>query len=156
VLRWQMAEIHYTDIEPILKIDQDSFRLPWSHILFENELLQQQSCNWVVRSTEPQNGTPIIGYAVLRLITNELHIFRIAVTPTWRRQGIASWVIKQCFSKGLEVGAKSVYLEVRPSNIPAVKLYYKLGFETIATWPNYYTDTKEDALVMKKYLKEDV
>ena len=151
-----MAEMHHTDIEPILKIDQDSFRLPWSHISFENELSRHQSCNWVVKSTEPQNGTPIIGFAVLRLIINELHIFRIAVTPTWRRQGIASWVIKQCFSKGLEVGAKSVCLEVRPSNIPAVKLYYELGFETIATWPNYYTDTKEDALVMKKYLKEDV
>lgn len=151
-----MAEIHPTDIEPILKIDQDSFRWPWDHISFGNELLQRQSCNWVVRSTEPQSGTPIIGYAVLRLINVDLHVFRIAVTPTWRRQGIASWVLKQCFSKGLEKGAKSVYLEVRPSNIPAVKLYHKLGFETVATRPNYYTDTEEDALVMIKYLKEDV
>ena len=151
-----MAEIRHIDIEQILKIDQVSFRLPWGHISFENELLQHPSYNWVVRSTESQSGTPIIGYAVLRLIIDELHIFRIAVTPNWRRQGIASWMLKQCFSKGLEAGAKSVYLGVRPSNIPAVKLYYKLGFETIATWPNYYTDTKEDALVMIKYLKEDV
>lgn len=151
-----MAEIHCTDIESILKIEQNSFRWPWSHSSFENELLQLQSCNYVVKSKEPQSETPIIAYVFLRLIIDELHIFRIAVTPTWRRQGIASWMLEECFRKGLEKGAKSVYLEVRPSNIPAVKLYHKLGFETVATRPNYYTDTKEDALVMRKYLKEDV
>lgn len=156
MLRWNMAEIHRTDIEPILKIEQNSFRWPWSHISFENELLQLQSCNYVVRSNEPQIETSIIAYVFLRLIIDELHIFRIAVAPTWRRQGIASWMLEECFRKGLEKGAKSIYLEVRPSNIPAVKLYRKLGFETVATRPNYYTDTKEDALVMRKYLKEDV
>jgi RimJ/RimL family protein N-acetyltransferase len=51
---------------------------------------------------------------------------------------------------GAQQGASSVYLEVRLSNISAIKLYEKLGFREIGRRSNYYPDSKEDALVMMK------
>jgi ribosomal-protein-alanine N-acetyltransferase len=56
----------------------------------------------------------------------------------------------------VEQGAKSAHLEVRPSNITAIELYQKLGFERVGRRPKYYTDSKEDALLMMKILKEDL
>jgi ribosomal-protein-alanine N-acetyltransferase len=57
---------------------------------------------------------------------------------------------------GTRQGANSVFLEVRPSNITAVELYEKLGFREIGRRPKYYTDSKEDALVMMKVLAKPV
>ena len=54
------------------------------------------------------------------------------------------------FNKGTQQGANSVYLAVRPSNIPAVELYEELGFKEIGRRPKYYTNSKEDALMMMK------
>jgi ribosomal-protein-alanine N-acetyltransferase len=81
-----------------------------------------------------------------------MHILKVAVTPALRGQGIASWLLERCFKLSVEHGARSAHLEVRPSNRPAVGLYRKLGFEVIGKRPKYYSDTKEDALLMMKIL----
>jgi ribosomal-protein-alanine N-acetyltransferase len=64
--------------------------------------------------------------------------------------------LKKCFTTGLKQGATSAFLEVRPSNASAMALYSKKGFRLIGRRPKYYTDTREDALVLMKNLKEDV
>ena len=144
------------DLEAILEIEQNSFRWPWSRISFKSELQRQNAFNYVVKTNNDATHPQVVAYVILRLIVDELHILKIAVTPPWRGQGIATWLLNQCFKRGAKRGAKSIYLEVRTSNIPAVGLYQKLGFKVITKRPRYYTDTKEDALVMMKNLKEDV
>ena len=150
---WRIATINRTiDLEPILAIEQLSFQWPWGRISFEGELSCQNACSYVVKSAKADKEEQIVAYAFLRRVADELHILKIAVTPARRGHGIATWFLNRCFTMGARQGANSVYLEVRPSNIPAVELYEKLGFKKIGRRPNYYTDSKEDALVMVKDL----
>ena len=85
-----------------------------------------------------------------------MYILKIAVTPKKQRQGIASWLLRKSFGLAAEKDTQLVFLDVRPSNVPAIKLYKKLGFQTVGIRPNYYSETKEDALVMRKRLKEEI
>ena len=106
----------------------------------------------MVKSARADQEAQIVAYAFLRRVANELNLLKIAVTPNQRGHGIATWFLNHCFSMGAQQGANSVYLEVRVSNIPAINLYEKLGFREIGRRPNYYPDSKEDALVMMKDL----
>jgi len=144
------------ELGPILAIEQRSFRWPWGRLSFEGELACRNACNLTVKSSDNGADEQIIAYAFLRLAADELHILKIAVTPAWRRRGIATRLTKRCLKTGAEQGAISAHLEVRPSNTPAVGLYQKLGFEVIGRRHNYYRDSQEDALVMMKNLKEEL
>ena len=138
------------DLDPILAIEQLSFQWPWSRRSFEGELSCQNAFSYVVKSARADKGEQIVAYAFLRRVLDELHVLKIAVTPAQRGRGIANWFLNQCFTMGAQQGANSVYLEVRLSNITAIKLYEKLGFREIGRQSNYYPDSKEDALVMMK------
>ena len=152
----QLASINEFDLEPILSIEQHSFQWPWGRISFEGELSCQNASNLVVKSAEGKTRGQIIAYAFLRLTGDKLHVLKIAVAPAWRKLGIATWLLQRCFAIGLNQGATAAHLEVRPSNVAAVNLYRKLGFEFIGRRPKYYQDSKEDALLMFKNLKEDI
>ena len=122
------------DLDPILAIEQLSFQWPWSRRFFEGELACPSAFSYVVKSAQ----------------TDKLHLLKVAVTPTQRGRGIANWFLNHCFTMGAQQGANSVYLEVRLSNITAIKLYEKLGFREIGRRFNYYPDSNEDAVVMMK------
>ena len=149
---WQLAHIDHADLEPILAIEKNSFQWPWGRLSFEGELDSHTACNCAVKSAGGQTDGPIVAYAFWRLVADEMHILKVAVTPALRGRGIASWLLERCFDLCVEHGARSAHLEVRPSNRPAVELYRKLGFEVVGKRPKYYADTKEDALLMMKAL----
>jgi len=153
---WQLVSLNHADLEPILAIEQNSFQRPWDRLSLELALRCHNACNYAVKPTEGRACGPFIAYAFLRLLGDEVHLQKVAVTPAWRGQGVATWLLEQCFSLSVEQGARSAHLEVRPSNIPAVELYRKLGFELVGKRPGYYSDSKEDALLMIKILKEDL
>lgn len=154
--RWQLASVNPVDINPIMEIEQHSFAWPWNRISFLGELTSRHAYSYTVKYIDGTQAERVIAYIFFRLIEEELHILKIAVTPNWRSSGVASWLLKKCFSVGLELGATSAFLEVRPSNKPAIGLYRKKGFRIIGRRPNYYADTREDALVLMKNLKEDI
>jgi len=149
---WQLADISHADLEPILAIERRSFQWPWGRPYFEGKLISHNARNYVVKEAEGQPCEPILAYAFLRMVVDEVHVLKIAVTPARRKQGIASWLMGRCFDLSAAQGARSAHLEVRPSNIPAVELYQKLGFERVGRRLKYYTDSKEDALLMIKIL----
>ena len=153
---WQLVSLNHADLEPILAIEQNSFQRPWGRLYLEFALRCHNARNYAVKPTEGKSCGPFIAYAFLRLLGDEVHLQKVAVTPAWRGQGVASWLLEQCFTLSVEQGARSAHLEVRPSNIPAVELYLKHGFELVGKRPKYYTDSKEDALLMMKILKEDL
>ena len=150
--RWQLAQINHADLEPILSIEQNSFKWPWGRLSFEVELHDHNARNYAVKSAGSQTADRVVAYAFWRQVVDEIHVLKVAVTPAQRGQGIASWLLERCFSLSVEQGARSAHLEVRPSNNPAVELYQKLGFELVGRRPKYYSDTKEDALLMMKVL----
>jgi len=157
VSSWQLGTIRRADeLEPVLVIEQRSFRWPWGRLSFEGELSCPNACNYIVKSGTNGTGGQVTAYAFFRRAADELHLLKIAVSPAWRRHGIASRLLKRCFELSAKQGATSVHLEVRPSNTPAIELYLNLGFEVIGRRHKYYAETKEDAVLMIKNLKEEL
>ena len=90
---WQLAHISHADLEPILAIERRSFQWPWGRPYFEGKLISHNARNYVVKEAEGQPCEPILAYAFLRMVVDEVHVLKIAVTPARRKQGIASWLM---------------------------------------------------------------
>ena len=148
---WSIVTLDESHIDGIIAIEKTSFQQPWQRISFLNELSCRDALDVVV--LDP-HGRQILAYACLRLTLDETHLLKIAVAPRWRRRGIATWLLDFCFGLARHRDARKVYLEVRRSNVSAIDLYDKAGFQIIGTRPKYYTDTGEDALIMMKSLEE--
>jgi len=146
------------DIEQILDIEADSFLQPWNRNMFLDELSSDNGQGYVVREDSAINSKSPVAFIVFRLIADEMHIFKIAVAEKWRRQKVASWLLKKSFDIAVENHVSKILLEVRYSNNPAIILYNRLGFQIVGRRPYYYSVpsyrlTGEDALVMMKKIK---
>lgn len=144
------------DIDQILAIEEHAFERPWSRTSFLEELSRQDAFHYVVKSHSSCDHGQLIAYIFFRLIADEIHLLKIAVAPNWRRRGVAFEILEKCFLLASGKGAAVAFLEVRTSNISAISLYQKLGFQTVGKRPNYYSGAREDALVMMKNLKEEL
>ena len=97
----------------------------------------------------------VTAYLCGRIVGDEIYILKLAVSEKWRGCGIGSKLLKESLRRALEKNTLSAVLDVRLSNHPAIELYKKHGFQAIGIRPGYYIDTGEDALMMRKNLKED-
>ena len=153
---WRLDVITPQDLDRILTIDRLAFEHPWNRNLFLEELSCDNAFSYAVRCAQTDQSPAIIAYAFWRMMVTELHILRIAVAPDFRCRGVATWLLQQGFKFVKQQKFDSAYIEVRPSNKAAIALYRKLGFSIIGTRPNYYPESGEDALVMRKQLKESI
>jgi len=132
------------DIDQVLEIEKESFKTPWSREAFVLELEKNQLARYIVAEKEGK----VIGYGGLWLILDEAHITNIAVSSQYRGQGIGKLIMEGLIEICEEKGINNMTLEVRKSNIVAQSLYKKYGFVNCGVRPGYYTDTKEDAIIM--------
>ena len=151
---WHLEAITPRDLDKILTIDRTAFKRPWQRKLFLVELDCDNACGYVVRTQPVDQHSEIIAYVFLRLLVAEMHILRIAVAREYQNRGVAAWLLQRCFRLAREKKVYSVFIEVRPTNQPAIALYRKSGFWLLGKKPGYYPETGEDALVMAKHLKE--
>ncbi len=128
----------------IFLIERESFPTPWSAISFYCEQQKPYAKLWVV---EDPNGK-IVGYICFWIIKEEVHLANIAVSPKYRRQGIASFMLRIMIRCARRRGAKRIFLEVRRTNRAAITLYQRFGFKIDGMRKGYYSDTKEDAILM--------
>lgn len=98
----------------------------------------------------------IAGYIVARESAGELHINNVAVRDQYRRRRIGSALLARIVETAKRLGVKVAFLEVRSGNHAAQALYEKHGFKAIARRPDYYSDPREDAVVMSLVLGEQV
>ena len=136
-----------SDLEEILSIEKISFTSPWSRCAFENEMRATYAYPLVM--TESQSPS-IIGYLCFWLVRDECQILNLAIHPSYRRRGIASQLIHHLLKFCEHKKITHCYLEVRASNQLAISLYHKCGFKNFGIRKNYYPDTGEDALIMKR------
>ena len=133
------------DLEQVLRMEWLSFSSPWSRSIFLHELhVNPMAMSWVLEREES-----LLGYAAVWIRGEELKINNLVVDPTHRRSGLADRLLTALLSEALKRGCKRVVLEVRPSNLPARKLYEKHGFAVTGRVANYYRQEGEDALVME-------
>ena len=96
----------------------------------------------------------IAGYIVARESAGELHINNVAVRDQYRRRGVGSALLGRIMDTAKRLKVKVAFLEVRSGNRAAQALYEKIGFQAIARRPDYYSDPREDAVVMGLTLGE--
>jgi ribosomal-protein-alanine N-acetyltransferase len=136
------------DLDGVVAIERDSFSMPWSRGAFLYELEQNRVARcWVTRL-----AGVLVGYLCLWEIADEIHVTNIAVARRHRRRGIARHLLTEILDDARRRGVRSVFLEVRPTNVEARGLYEALGFHVVGRRRGYYYDTGEDALVMEAEL----
>jgi [ribosomal protein S18]-alanine N-acetyltransferase len=143
----RIGEYEEGDIDEIIRIERDSYPTPWSENLFRCEMTSPISRLLVGRMTQEKPGR-VVGYIVYWRVDDEIHLHNIAVRRDMRRKGIASRLLEGAIRCAKREGGRWITLEVRRSNVPAQKMYEKFGFSVHGVRPGYYTDTKEDALIM--------
>ncbi len=139
-----MNESHVTAVAELEKL---CFSAPWSERAIASELQNEYSL-WLV---EEREGVAV-AYAGSQSCPPEADVMNIAVAPDYRRQGIGEGLMAALMDALRARGMESLTLEVRASNSPAIALYDRLGFAEVGRRPNYYTDPREDALIMRKEL----
>ena len=144
----RIEELKPYDLDEIIAIEKVSFPTPWPRQVFDMELRSSKSYKRVSKI----NGT-VVGYIIAWKIYDEVHILNLAVHPEHRRKGIGRALLSDCLRHFSIKGIKSAILEVRVRNKNAINLYETTGFRSIGLRRKYYSDTGEDALVMKLDLK---
>ena len=138
-------------LDRIIEIENQSFPSPWSIRVFKEEIKNPLSHLWVLMVNES-----VTGYTCFRMFDNKIQLTNIAVLPHSRGKGIGHYLVTKLIEAGISKGMKSIWLEVRPSNSAAKRLYQKSGFEEVGKTARYYRDTNEDAIIMALTLSEKV
>ena len=132
-------------VPQVAALEKICFSDPWSEQSIASELQNPLSL-WLVCEDE---GT-VCGYVGSQTVLGETDMMNIAVAPEYRRRGIGEMLITQLLKKISLQGSRSLSLEVRCSNLAAILLYKKFGFQQVGRRPGYYTHPKEDALILRK------
>jgi [ribosomal protein S18]-alanine N-acetyltransferase len=136
------------DVTGIMKIETRAYAFPWTAGIFRDCMGAGYCCHVLERNAE------IIAYAVMSLGAKEAHILNICVSPDARGEGYGYALMDKLLALARQLRADMMFLEVRPSNEAARRLYDKLGFNEIGTRRNYYPaeQGREDALILAKQL----
>lgn len=129
----------------VAQLEQLCFSAPWSENAIAKELANPLSC-WFVAVDDDI----ICGYVGSQAVLGEADMMNIAVSPDFRRQGIARKLVERLILALKDAGNYQLTLEVRSSNIPAISLYESMGFVQVGRRPRYYTKPIEDALILRK------
>ena len=151
VLKDEMAELRPmmdADVADIIAIEQSAYTHPWTAILFE-DCLRAGYCCWVL-----QQDVAIIAYAIMSVGAGECHILNLCVKPEMHNHGYGSVMLDHLLTIARSHHADTAFLEVRPSNQNAIKLYAGAGFNEVGIRNNYYPaiSGREDAIILARSL----
>lgn len=133
------------DVPAIHAIELASFPAPWRREFFESEVAADGRLNLVAK-----RGDVVVGYLFSMWLFEEMHVNKIAVLETERRQGIADALMARCFDFAREHEVTTISLEVRKSNDGAQAFYRHLDFKPTYTRPRYYPDGEAAVVMMRK------
>ena len=137
----RLAEENSTAVAEIEKL---CFSHPWSEETVSSEI-KSKFADFFGAFCEDE----LAGYIGGRTIAGETEIFNVAVSPKFRRNGIGKALIEKFIETVREKETQVIFLEVRTSNLPAISLYEKNGFVFCGIRKDYYTDPKENAILMR-------
>ena len=132
-------------VPQIAALEQICFSDPWVEVSIASELENPLSL-WLVA----MDGDRVAGYVGSQSVLGEADMMNIAVSPDYRRQGIAKLLLLSLQQSLADQDVHSLTLEVRRSNEPAIALYAKEGFVQVGCRKNYYRHPTEDALILRK------
>jgi [ribosomal protein S18]-alanine N-acetyltransferase len=133
------------DLNAIETIERESYPTPWSRSMFAGELAKPSSIS--LGAFDPETDD-LLGYLIISRYVDAWHVMNLAVAPKYRRRRIAAGLLDRLFELTANEGRRGYTLEVRVSNEIAIKLYEQAGFKARGIRRGYYTDNREDALIM--------
>ena len=139
----EIRSLETADLEAIETIEQRAYPTPWSRSMFASELAKPTSI-----CLGAFEGSDLVGYIINSRYVDAWHVMNVAVRPEQQRRGIATALLEKLFERTRGDERRGYTLEVRVSNENAIRLYEKLGFDSRGIRRGYYTDNREDALIM--------
>ncbi|HXY75437.1 MAG TPA: ribosomal protein S18-alanine N-acetyltransferase [Steroidobacteraceae bacterium] len=138
-----------SDVAPVVAIERASYPFPWSEGIFRDCLRVGYVCRVMTASRQ------VMGYGVMSIGAGEAHILNLCVGEANRSQGIGKRLLRSLIERAGAAGMCEAFLEVRPSNTAAIRLYLSLGFEQVGMRRGYYQamNGREDAAVLKLVLR---
>ncbi len=141
----ELRKLELADLDAIETIEREAYPTPWSRSMFASELAKPTSLS--LGAFEPDGGA-LVGYLIISRYVDAWHVMNVAVARVHRRRGIARLLLDRLFDVTASDERRGYTLEVRVSNEGAIKLYEALGFKARGVRRGYYTDNREDALIM--------
>jgi ribosomal-protein-alanine N-acetyltransferase len=135
----------FTDLEAVAAIERRTFSLPWSLAVFSTQLARESGICLVC-----EIDGRIAAYLIADMFVDVWHLMNLAVDEPYRRTHVASALIEAYFALTERKGHRGHTLEVRASNKAAIELYRSFGFVSTGVRPGYYSDDREDAVIMWK------
>jgi [ribosomal protein S18]-alanine N-acetyltransferase len=139
----EIRSLETADLEAVEAIEQRAYPTPWSRSMFASELAKPTSI-----CLGAFDGDELVGYVINSRYVDAWHVMNVAVEPDHQRRGVASRLLERLFELTRDDERRGYTLEVRVSNEGAIELYERLGFEPRGIRRGYYTDNREDALIM--------
>jgi ribosomal-protein-alanine N-acetyltransferase len=138
-----LAPMREHDLDEVMAIESAIYTHPWTRGNFADSLRAGYECR-VLRL-----GRELLGYFVLMAAAGEAHLLNLSIAAARQRNGHGSWLLGEAMALARKLGARSLFLEVRPSNNAAQALYSRFGFRKIAVRRGYYPAHagREDAFV---------
>ncbi len=167
-LPYALRPMRTRDVLTVSAIERSVFALPWSTTAFRYELRHNPASEYVVLRYLPwvksskrlswlsarrllraaRADAALLGYGGFWVVLDEAHICTLALRPEWRGRGLGELLLVSLLELAISRQARIVTLEVRGSNIVAQNLYKQYGFEVVGRRKRYYSDNREDALIM--------
>lgn len=134
----------FADVETVLAVEQKIYPFPWTRGNFSDSLSSGYSC-WSLTTAQQ-----LIGYGILMMAAGEGHLLNLGIASQWQKKGLGRRLLHHLIDTARGEGVDMMFLEVRPSNTSAIRLYLSEGFNEIGLRRNYYPahGGREDAIVM--------
>jgi [ribosomal protein S18]-alanine N-acetyltransferase len=146
--RVDLRPMHEFDIPVIAAIEKAAYQFPWSEGIFRDCLRVGYVCRVL------DVGGDLGGYGIMSVGAGEAHILNVCIREEFRSRGLARKVMVYLLERARAAGMSEAFLEVRPSNVAAARLYHSMGFEQVGIRRGYYQATvgREDAAVLRRVL----
>ena len=141
----EVRALSRNDLDRIMEIERSAYPFPWSRGIFADCLRVGYDC-WGLRIQQM-----LVAYAIQTHAAGESHLLNLCVDPAWQRSGYGSILLEHVISHAMLNGCASMFLEVRPSNPVALRMYQRRGFSVVGERRDYYRAEhgRETAIVMR-------
>ena len=148
----RLRPMHESDLADVHRLEVTSQPIPWPRWFFRRQLRKGASC-WVL-----EEGNKIVGFGIIAFVKDWAHIMNMCVARDYRRRGLGRRIMLHLLGLASKRHCRRVWLEVRPSNWPAILLYRKLGFHKKMIRKGYYrTRTgRQNGVVMVRALRSKI
>ncbi len=139
----EIRRLRLSDIPAIEQVERRAYQTPWSRTMFAGELAKPTS-----RCYGAFEADRLVGYLIVSRYVDAWHVMNLAVDEPFRGRGLGQRLLEQLIGDTRGDGTRGYTLEVRVTNHGAIRLYERLGFAPTGIRRGYYTDNREDALIM--------